>query len=175
MNVTPAFSSASRRSLRLLSRASLPPSNERIVTALRPVSFERRSWVQLRASHACSQPPEVQSRCAGRALVDFAGVRTSLELAGRLRECQNAQAHHHDCRIFAILPCGPRSGRDSTQRAGWRERRDFNNCSATAYYPEGTGCLSSDVDGMLNQRDGTLPRGAAVGRSRALPPPSGDE
>ena len=50
-----------------------------------------------------------------------------------------------------------------------------NNCSATAYFPEGTGCLSSEVSGMLDQRDGAVPSGAAVGRSRALRPPSGDE
>lgn len=50
-----------------------------------------------------------------------------------------------------------------------------NNCGATAYYAEGTGCLSSEVGGLLNGRDEALPRGAPVRRPRSLPPPAGDE
>ncbi len=50
-----------------------------------------------------------------------------------------------------------------------------NNCAATAYYAEGTGCLSSEVGGLLNHGDAALPRGAAIRRSRSLPPPNSDD
>lgn len=50
-----------------------------------------------------------------------------------------------------------------------------NNCAATAYYAEGTGCLSSEIGSVLNRGDDALPRGAAIRRSRSLPPSNGDE